>query len=233
MKTGILTLIPTPIDDESPLELVALALLQEHCLLENTVLLVEELKIARRKWIKWGLPREAIERFVAFNEHNMAEEAAKYLEKLKNGCDVFVISDCGLPAFCDPGQHLVDLCHQQGVRVTATPFGNSIALSVSLSGFAFKEFIFRGSLPRREDERIRFFKEVNREERMQILMDTPYRLRKLLEEGKEHLSTQREYFLGLNLNMQTEVLLRGSMSKLAKLNPFDKAEFIFVVGPKS
>jgi hypothetical protein len=50
-----LILVPTPISDELPLESVALELLKADALKENVVLLVEEHKVARQRWLKWGL----------------------------------------------------------------------------------------------------------------------------------------------------------------------------------
>jgi 16S rRNA (cytidine1402-2'-O)-methyltransferase len=103
-----LILVPTPLQDDLPLETVALKLLLENCLKENVLLLVEEHKVARQRWLKWGLPREAIEKFVLFNEHTQKETMSDVLKKLKTGMEVYLLSDCGLPAFCDPGQVLVD-----------------------------------------------------------------------------------------------------------------------------
>ena len=45
------------------------------------------------------------------------------------------MSDGGLPAFCDPGKELVAACHRNNVKVTSSPFQNSIVLALALSGF--------------------------------------------------------------------------------------------------
>jgi 16S rRNA (cytidine1402-2'-O)-methyltransferase len=64
-----LILIPTPIQDDHPLETVARELLLKDAMEDNVILLVEEHKVARGRWLKWGLPREAIEKFILFNEN--------------------------------------------------------------------------------------------------------------------------------------------------------------------
>jgi 16S rRNA (cytidine1402-2'-O)-methyltransferase len=64
-----LILVPTPLTDELPLETVALEILRRDCLKSDVILLVEEHKVARNRWLKWGLPREAIEKFELYNEH--------------------------------------------------------------------------------------------------------------------------------------------------------------------
>jgi len=59
-----LILVPTPIQDDLPLETVAKERLLEDALKDNVLILVEEHKVGRQRWLKWGLPREAIEKFM-------------------------------------------------------------------------------------------------------------------------------------------------------------------------
>ena len=99
-----LILVPTPIQEDLPLESVALARLMEDCLKPNVIIMVEEHKIGRQRWLKWGLPREAIEKFILFNEHTQEKIQSEIIKELSNGKRIYLLSDCGLPAFCDPGQ---------------------------------------------------------------------------------------------------------------------------------
>src|SRR5690606_3438127 len=176
-----LILIPTPIDDDSPLESVARDLLMANALSEDSVILVEEHKACRRRWLHWGLPREAIEKFVLYNEHTRDELNPNIISMLQSGKTAYLMSDCGLPAFCDPGTSLVALCHERALQVTSTPFANSIALAVSLSGISHDRFIFEGFVAK-GSERAQDLKRIMRQKEVSILMDTPYRMKKLLEE---------------------------------------------------
>lgn len=226
MKT--LTLIPTPIDDETMLEETARKLLLLKALEPTSLILVEEHKNTRRRWLHWGLPREAIEKFILYNEHTRDELNEKILSELKNGKDAYLMSDCGLPAFCDPGSELVRLCHQRKIKVTSTPFPNSIALAMALSGIPHDRFIFEGFVPKGEG-RAEALKRMAKEKSVQILMDTPYRLKKLLTELSEY-APNREAFLALDLNQKTEELyLMPLHSLLLKID--DKSrEFILILG---
>jgi 16S rRNA (cytidine1402-2'-O)-methyltransferase len=226
-----LILVPTPIADDLPLEPVALKLLQEDCLKDNVLLLVEEHKVLRQRWLKWGLPREAIEKFCLYNEHTSEKMKGEVNKELKAGKKVYSMSDCGLPAFCDPGQNLVDLCHKHRVKVTATPFPNSIALAVALSGFSHSRFNFCGFVPVKEPERGVWMKtELKRPETL-VWMETPYRLKKLIEQMSK-LDFKREIFIGMDLGSSTEKLLRGSAAALFKeISDGEKREFVLLVGP--
>lgn len=226
---GILTLVPTPIDDESPLCSVAKEKL-EFAVKNGDLILVEEMKAGRRRWIHFGLPREAIEAFELYNEHTRKEISPEIIKILKGGKNVFMMSDCGLPAFCDPGRELIELCHKSKIKVTSTPFANSISLAMALSGFPHDRFIFEGFIPVKRELRIKELKRILKQKEVSILMDTPYRLERILEEISS-ITCNRHIFLGLDLNQKSESLYRGNVDDVkAKIKDF-KREFILIIGP--
>jgi 16S rRNA (cytidine1402-2'-O)-methyltransferase len=227
---GLLTLIPTPIQEDLPLETRALEILQREALLDDVILLVEEHKVARQRWLRWGLPRESIERFILLNEHTQSTLAPDIIKQIKSGKRAYLISDCGLPAFCDPGQELVNQCHKNKIKVTSTPFPNSIALSIALSGFPHDKFIFSGFVPVKEPLRSEWIKKELLSKDTMVWMETPYRLIKLLEDLK---NCQRELFLACDLGAQNEELFRGSSHSLIKeLGTNTKREFVLIIGPR-
>lgn len=226
---GQLILVPTPIDDTSELEPTAKSMLLQ-AVDNQDIICVEELKEGRRRWIRFGLPREAIENFIHYNEHTREDLLSDLLQKMQSGKNIFMMSDCGLPAFCDPGQKLVNLCHESKIKVTSTPFPNSIALAISLSGFSHERFVFEGFIPAKSAERSKELKRILKSQQMSIIMDTPYRLKKLIDEMAE-INPNRIVFLGLELNKEGETLLRTSLGNLAQKIQKDKKEFILIVGP--
>jgi 16S rRNA (cytidine1402-2'-O)-methyltransferase len=225
-------LVPTPIQEDLPLEPVALQRLQDDCLKDEVMILVEEHKVARGRWLKWGLPREAIEKFILVNEHTQEKILPELLKEIKSGKRAYLLSDAGLPAFCDPGQLRVDACHKQGIKVTATPFSNSIALALALSGFPHHTFVFSGFVPVKEPERSQWMKQQLKRPETLIWMETPYRLMKLLEEMSA-LNLKREVFLGMDLGGPFERLIRGNLSYILKqFKEGEKHEFVMVISPE-
>lgn len=231
---GTLTIIPTPIDEETPLETVAFNNLLEAATtnIERSIFVIEDLKPGRRRWLKWKLPREVVEDFVLYNEHSKIEVSQKLIGELKAGKNVYIMSDGGLPAFCDPGIELVSLCHDNGIKVTSTPFSNSIALAVSLSGFNHNKFVFEGFLPQKTEDRTSELERILTENRTVILMDTPYRLKKLLGElelAMKKSNIHKRIFVAMDLNSANEELVRGSVAQVAKKISDYKREFILLL----
>lgn len=226
----MLTLIPTPIDEIHPLEGVALDLLVKASEDPNSIFCVEEAKIARRRWIRWGLNRDLIDQFVLYNEHTQNDLINDLMGKMKSAKRVYLMSDCGLPAFCDPGQKLVKACHENGIKVTSTPFYNSTILAVALSGFNHNKFIFEGFLAQDKDQRSKELKRVSNNIYTTVIMDTPYRLNKLVDELTE-LIPNRKVFIAMDLNKKEEELIYSDLKSL-KLEK-QKREFILVLGNKN
>jgi len=228
--SGKLILVPTPLDEELPLETIAHGLLARDALNENVVLLVEEHKVARQRWIKWGLPREAIERFVLFNEHTQDEEREQILSELKAHKIVYLMSDGGLPAFYDPGQKLVKACHEKGIPVTSTPFSNSISLAVALSGIDHSKFSFAGFLSTDQADRKKEIEQIASRNETVVIMDTPYRLNALITDLGSSRLKGRRFFLATNLNSVNERNFYGSFSDIQKASEsLHKPEFVFVI----
>lgn len=232
MKTsGTLTLIPTPLSETGVLEPVAFERLTTAASLEreSSVFVIEDLKPGRRRWLSFKLPRDVVEDFVLYNEHTAKAASADLLKALKEGKNVYLMSDGGLPAFYDPGVELVSLCHQNQIKVTSTPFSNSVALALALSGMNHKKFWFEGFLPLESAERNMVIKKLIKERHTSIIMDTPYRLKRVLEEMQEAWQSNKRLFVAMDLNTETEELRLGNPTELlSKISDF-KREFIMIL----
>ncbi|MBC7429038.1 MAG: hypothetical protein H7336_10525 [Bacteriovorax sp.] len=230
--TGTLTLIPTPITEDGELEPKAQRILLEASTehKENSIFAIEDLKPGRRRWLGFKLPRDCVDNFVLYNEHTAATVSKELLVELQKGKNVFLMSDGGLPAFYDPGVELVNLCHQNKIKVTSTPFFNSVSLALALSGFSHKKFWFEGFLPMDSDDRHKAIKNILNLKTTAILMDTPYRLKRVMEEFQsEWGSSKKKIFVALDLNAGTEELHRGTPKELLGIITDVRREFVLIV----
>ena len=219
--SGTLYLIPTPIDGESKLTVENYDLMVSACdNAEESIFVMEDPKPARRAWLRFGLAREFINEFVYYNEQTRGRLLDVLIGELKAGKNVYLMSDCGLPAFCDPGAELVNACHNERIRVTSGKYNNSVSLALALSGFSHNKFNFYGFAPRKHPERSEELSYFIKSKVTSIIMDTPYRLQRLLQEVEElerNIGISGTYLIALDLNKPTELVLRGKIKKIMRV----------------
>lgn len=161
------------------------------------------------------------------NEHS-DEKQLKELVKLTQGKRVVFVTDCGTPGFCDPGAELVQMARQSGVQIHSLPGPSSLMSFLSVCGIYMNEFYFGGFLPRENSERIKKLKSHLDRKAPTILMDTPYRLKKLLEEIKEQ-KPETKLVLGMDLSQENELVLSGTPEQVLSKLDRDKAEFLLLI----
>lgn len=178
MDKGKLYLIPSPLGDNEPSEVIPAPVLQSLSGFRTFV--VEEIRTARRYLSRAGLKGRIGElQFFELNEHTDAATIEGYLRLFEDGNDVALISEAGLPAVADPGAQLVALAHSHGIEVIPAVGPSSLMLALMASGLNGQSFAFCGYIPAKTDERrsrLRLLEKVSGQlKQTQILIETPYR----------------------------------------------------------
>ena len=178
MDKGKLYLIPSPLGDNDPTEVIPAPVLESLTGFRKFV--VEEIRTARRYLSRAGLKGKIGElEFHELNEHTDAATIESYLRLFEDGSDVALISEAGLPAVADPGAQLVALAHAHGIEVVPTVGPSSLMLALMASGLNGQSFAFCGYIPAKTDERgskLRTLEKVSLQlKQTQILIETPYR----------------------------------------------------------
>ena len=175
---GRLYLIPSPLGDNDPAEVIPAPVLES--LKGFRTFVVEEVRTARRYLSKAGLKGQIGElQFFELNEHTDPATVEGYLKLFDGGNDVALISEAGLPAVADPGAQLVALAHGHGIEVVPAVGPSSLMLALMASGLNGQSFAFCGYIPAKTDERrnrLKTLEKVSAQLRQtQILIETPYR----------------------------------------------------------
>lgn len=184
---GKIFLIPTPLGPSADRNLV---LPSANCDILNRIdyFVVENVRTARRFLAKFPLEKRIDElTFAELNEHTPPEEVEALLEPLlREGKDLGVMSEAGLPCVADPGALLVAAAHRKGVEVCPLCGPSSITLALMASGANGQSFAFNGYLPVKPAERTQAIRRFERralvERQTQIFIEAPYRNRKLFDE---------------------------------------------------
>ncbi|NLC37468.1 MAG: SAM-dependent methyltransferase [Alcaligenaceae bacterium] len=108
-----------------------------------------------------------------------ARQIRQWLEPLRQGGEIGLVSEAGCPAVADPGARVAAMAHSLGLRVAPWVGPSSLLLGLMASGLDGQRFTFHGYAPVRPDERARTLKAWEAASRQhsqtQLFIETPYR----------------------------------------------------------
>ena len=221
MNKGKLYLIPSPLGENAPAEVIPAPVLERLSSIDCFV--VEEVRTARRYLSRAGLKGhiEGLE-FHELNEHTPLSEIAPLVHLFDGGRDVGLISEAGLPAVADPGAQLVGLCHREGIEVVPLEGPSSLMLALMASGLNGQSFAFVGYIPAKTEERRAAIKRLEKrsaaEHQTQILIETPYRNDALLADLASTCSGKTLITVAANLT-QPDAFIRTQSAARWKEHP--------------
>lgn len=155
--------------------------------------IVENLRAARRflRRLDPAFPIDDCE-FQELNTRTDRDGLSTWLEPLRHGEAMGLLSDAGCPAVADPGSDVVALAQREGMKVVPLVGPSSILLALMASGFNGQGFAFNGYLPVEDSARGIKVGELERIARRtgqtQIFIETPYRNNSLLRFLCDHLN---------------------------------------------
>lgn len=230
--SGKLYLIPCPIVEKKMISMPQETLNVLH---QIDHFIVERAKTARH-YIKESLhPRPIAELYIHQISENK-EENYKFLERLKTGINVAVLSEAGCPGIADPGAEMVAWAHKMKIKVVPLIGPSSIFLGLMSSGFSGQSFAFLGYLSQKKDELARQLKslesQMSKTGQTQIFMEAPYRNIFLLETCIRTLQPSTELCLACDINSDEEVIVRQPIKLWAQTNLeyYHKRPCIYIIG---
>lgn len=114
-----------------------------------------------------------------------------WMQALRQGHDIGLVSEAGCPAVADPGARAVTIAHHWGITVKPWVGPSSILLGLMASGLDGQRFAFHGYAPVDAGERIKQLKAweliSSKQKQTQMLIETPYRNQAIFASLIEHL----------------------------------------------
>lgn len=170
----------------------------------------------------------------SYHEYNKFDKGRKLVEKLEEGLDIAVITDAGTPGISDPGEELVKMCYETGIRVTSVPGPAACVTALTMSGLPTRRFAFEAFLPTDKKERQAVLYELKEETRTIVLYEAPHRLVKTLKLLTDVLG-DRKVSVCRELTKKHETVfattLPGALAYYEKNAP--KGECVIVIEGKS
>jgi 16S rRNA (cytidine1402-2'-O)-methyltransferase len=129
----------------------------------------------------------------SYHEYNKVDKAYYLIDQMKAGKNIALITDAGTPAISDPGEVLVRMCHEEGIKVTSLPGPAACITALTLSGLSSRRFCFEGFLPGADDKKGRreILEELKNESRTMIIYEAPHHLRAALDDLLEALGDRK------------------------------------------
>ncbi len=221
---GALYIVSTPIGNLSDITVRALKVLMMVGLVAS-----EDTRVTRALLNFHQIPTP----LVSYHSHNQEEKIPLFLDRLKNGISIALVSDAGTPLISDPGSELVRRTIEAGFCVHPVPGPSSVLAALVSSGLEPGRFLFDGFLPRTPGEIRKRLERVQDYDGALVFLESPHRVLKTLLLMQEVLG-DREASVHREMTKAFESVTRGALSEISvslSKKPL-KGEFTIVVAGK-
>lgn len=164
-----------------------------------------------------------------------AAQITSFVQLLKAGKNIGIISEAGCAGIADPGQQLIAVAQELGVTVKPYLGPNSILLALMASGMNGQLFQFHGYLPIDNLERKKKIQSLDNDSKLrsctQIFIETPYRNNQLLEALIQNCSPQTKICIGMDITGPNEWIKTATISHWKNNKPeLHKKLVVFLIG---
>ena len=219
-----LYIIPTPIGNLEDITFRAIRILKEV-----NIVLAEDTRTSKKLFSHYNIDTP----LSSFHMHNEHRVLNKWVDRIKNGETIALISDAGTPAISDPGFLLVRECVKENIEVDCFPGATAFVPALVNSALACEKFIFEGFLPVKKGRQTRLIF-LAEEERTMIFYESPHRIIKTLKQFSEYFGEERQVSVSREISKMFEETKRGNLIEV--LQYFEekkpKGEFVIIVEGK-
>lgn len=219
-----LYLIPTPIGNLEDITLRALRILKEV-----NIVLAEDTRTSRKLFSHYDIDTN----LAPFHMHNEHKVLQKWIDRIKLGETIALVSDAGTPAISDPGFLLVRECVKNDIEVDCLPGATAFVPALVNSGLPSDKFVFEGFLPVKKGRQTRL-KLLSEEERTIVFYESPHRIVKTLSLFSEYFGKDRKVSVSREISKMFEETKRGSAKEVMEYfeQKKPKGEFVIIVEGK-
>ncbi len=149
----------------------------------------------------------------AYHQHNEHQQTGHFIQQMKEGKVLALITDAGTPGISDPGYLLARACIQNDIEVECLPGATAFVPALVQSGIPVSSFIFEGFLPLKKGRKTKLA-QLALEERTIVFYESPHRLVKTLDELKTYFGQERRAAVSRELTKMFAETKRASLSEL-------------------
>ena len=198
--------------------------------------IVENIRSARRflRQVDREFPIDDSE-FYEMGKHADEHLFSQYLQALRDGKPMGVISEAGCPAVADPGADIVAIAQRQNLRVIPLVGPSSMIMAVMGSGLNGQSFAFNGYLPVDPQDRAKKLKALEtrawNEHQTQLFIETPYRNLKMFQTLLATMRPQTRMCIAAGITTDDEYIHTHTIAEWKKIQLPDlsKVPAIFLI----
>lgn len=221
--SGSLTIIGTPIGNIMDLSPRAINKFKEADLV-----LCEDTRITKKLA---NLRSFKIKKLVSFNNYNEKYKQKYVLDKIKEGNNVVLTSDAGMPLISDPGFSLLKECIENNVKIETVPGPSASISALVVSGLSTQSFYFAGFPNKKKLARINDLKQLININATLIWYESPKRLLGFLKDLKLVFGNRKAVIVKELTKLYEEVLRDDLFNLITEIEKRKrlKGEYVVVV----
>jgi 16S rRNA (cytidine1402-2'-O)-methyltransferase len=179
---------------------------------EVDLILAEDTRTSRKLLDHYGI-ETPLKSYHAHNEHGVVPH---FVEQMKAGTSIALITDAGTPGISDPGFLLVRACKQADIPVTCLPGPTAFVPAIASSGIPSDKFYFEGFLPHKKGRqtRLQFLAQLDY---TFVLYESPFRLTRCLNELMKVCGPDRQVCVARELSKLYESVITGTIASLLEV----------------
>ena len=171
--SGILYVTGTPIGNLSDLSPRAVETLESV-----DFIAAEDTRVTLKLLNHFGIKKP----MVSYFEHNKRERGEIICARIEQGENCAIVTDAGMPCISDPGEDLVKLCEERGIKTVVIPGPSAVISALAVSGLSTGRFTFEGFLSVNKKSRSDHLKSLANEHRTMIFYEAPHKLPQTLRD---------------------------------------------------
>lgn len=167
---------------------------------------------------------------VSYHDHNIREKGEAIVNEILGGKNVAIVTDAGMPCISDPGEDLVRLCAEAGIKVEVVPGPSAVISALAISGLITSRFSFEGFLSTSKKSRTEHLESLVSYPNTLIFYEAPHKLVATLKDFLKYFG-DRKISLARELTKIHEEVFRTTVSEALEFyeHHTPKGEFVLVL----
>ncbi|MGL4663148.1 MAG: 16S rRNA (cytidine(1402)-2'-O)-methyltransferase [Culicoidibacterales bacterium] len=222
-EENVLYLVPTPIGNLDDMTVRSLKRLQE-----SDIILAEDTRNTKKLCNHFGIHAQLI----SLHEHNENDRIDMVEELLREGKQVSLVSDAGMPAISDPGARLVRGLRERDLHSLALPGASAFVSAYAASGIGQTAFYFHGFLESKGSKRTQELQMLSQFTCPVVIYESVHRIEQLCRDVNSVFGSQTKMIVAREISKMYEEYIFGTPDEIRDVANTLKGEFVVIIHPE-